>query len=614
MTKKHKFKENVEKKLVSLIIDNEYRTAQTNQEPELADFESYIDLFDAERTEKDYDWMSDIFIPEFPSHMLTQSSIDVSQYFATRDFVEVYIESEKPEDIAAAESTKELINRTLNRRNLYHYPKFVRGKNINHLVGHVDLHCWWEQEIDYEYDEDEFGLADEREVVVKDQFNYEVLDPRNVFTDTKYCYSMQERDWVIIRSERILEQLKKEAEQFGYFNLDLLEDGQSSETYKTETHKDTIDSDTGGKEHPADKTSPRFDILKRLGKHWIMPDGKPGVDENGEVKPKATFEELVITFAVAGGTKTLIGFHKTPYKDAYGNPYKTVIRGLCYIHPTRDAGVGDGKYASELQVAINDTFNVSNDRVMLATMPTLKGKKYVTEDTDTIYFQPGHLMDLENPSDVEEFQISDNISGAMQQIGLLTNKMQQADAIFPSTMGDLPQAASTTATAVAGAEQRSNQRSQYKSMTFEYTALMELYWMIQQMTFQFAKEKTGFKLMGDKVYDFNPTLNYTFKPLSQSIETDSSKQMKINSWTQLFGMIAPLGTPMIPAMNYIIGEIAKLKGDEYVNFAQVFITPGTPMGDQQPQQPGEGIGGGASNQFNISQSPTEIGAREVASF
>ena len=385
-----KFKKEVESVLAKIVVDGEYQTAKTNQSNDVSDFESYIDMFDAERTEKDYDWMSDIFIPEFPTHMLTQSAIDVSQYFQTRSFVEVYYEDTKPEGMASAESTKELINRTLNRRELYHYQKFVRAKTINHLIGHVDLHCWWEQKLETEYDINAFGdIIEETDVPVKDQFNYEVLDPRNVFTDSKYVYSMQQRDWVIIRCERSLNELKAEKDDFAYFNLDLLgKENEVKSDEKTETAMATIESDDGYKLLPDNKMGGKYDILRRYGKFWVVDDkdwnAKPGIDDKGNVLSKAYLAEVVMSFAVSKGKAVLIQFHHTPYLDAYGFSYKPVIRALCYIHPTRDAGVGDGKYSSELQNAINDTFNVGNDRTMLATLPTLKGKKYATEDSDTI--------------------------------------------------------------------------------------------------------------------------------------------------------------------------------------------------------------------------------------
>lgn len=272
---KRKFDEKIESQLSKIVIDSEYVIAKANQSGEISDFEHYIDLFDAERNEKEYDWMSDIFIPEFPSHMLTQSSIDVSQYFQTRDFVEVYIEDESPQTLASAEATKELVNRTLNRRDLHHYMKFVRAKNINHLGGHVDIHCWWEQDVEEVGVEDEFGdsaFDDDgnplvQQIVHKDQFNYEVLDPRSVFTDSAYQYSMQDREFVIIRFERTLEKLKRERLIHGYFNLRLLEeDHVSSDTEKTETHRETVEADAGtSKEHPENKMGKRFDIFKRFG-------------------------------------------------------------------------------------------------------------------------------------------------------------------------------------------------------------------------------------------------------------------------------------------------------------------------------------------------------------
>ena len=76
--------------------------------------------------------------------------------------------------------------------------------------------------------------------------------------------------------------------------------------------------------------------------------------------------------------------------------------------------MGDGKHVKELQLALDDTFNISNDRVMLATLPVLKVKRYEAEDNPEIYIEPGHKIPLENPKDdLEELQISDDITGAM---------------------------------------------------------------------------------------------------------------------------------------------------------------------------------------------------------
>jgi hypothetical protein len=591
----HKYNENEEKRIVN-IINDEWTIGKSNSSYDIDAFEESIELFDNENIESTGDWRSNISIPEFASQMLTQISNDVGQYFQTRDFIETYIQDSSDEALLAADASEELINRTLNRKDLYYFQKFVRAKSMNNIAGFCYAECGWEQEI-------------KNVEFKKDQFWFDILDPRNIQMDSSYCYSLQQKEWIIIRRERTLNQLKNEAKKENYFNLELLKE--LKPTANTEAQKDTIAKDTPEKNsYPSNKTNEKFDIYKRFGQYWIL-NGKPGIDENGEVKDKAELKELIITTARSGSSEVLIGFHETPYLDAKGNPYRPLIRGLCYIHPTKDIGVGDGHYAKPLQIGINDTFNVSNDRVLLATFPVFKGKKYVTDETDTIRIEPDHLIELNEPDDLQELKISDNIQGAMQQLGILISKMQQTTSIYPTTMGAIPDDSSTTATAIQGANTRSNQRSQYKSMTFEYTFLNELYWMIQQMTWQFAKPETGVELMGDKVFNFNPALDYFFKPLSQSIQSDEAKAAKIRSWTTILQTI--MSSPnenMAVIFNYIMMQIIMLMGDEYVNFADKFLTGPLQESSQGSPQAGQEMPTG--NQFQIPQGDIEQNVRANA--
>ena len=73
----------------------------------------------------------------------------------------------------------------------------------------------------------------------------------------------------------------------------------------------------------------------------------------------------------------------------------------------------------------------------------------------------------------------------------------------------------------------------------ENTFDIELYNFILQMTYQFAKPTTGLKLMGEKVYDFDITRGYWFKPLSQSIETEYSKGAKLQKLIQFLQVLQP---------------------------------------------------------------------------
>ena len=592
----HKYGEAIEEQIAKTVVDIEYQTAKVNYSGDMADFESYIDLFDAERSEKEYDWHSDIFIPEFPTQMLTQSSEDVAQYFRTRDFVETFVTEKSPEATAAADAAEDLLNTSLNRRELYHYQKYVRAKLINRLKGEVWAHCWWEQEV-------------RNGRILKDHFNYEVLDPRNVFiVDSTYVYSAQQKKAVTIRCERTYSDLLAEKKSHGYFNLDVVKELKSYG--QTETKKETRDHDDTPKNEPANKINEAFDKLIRYGLFWYK-DGAPGIDENGEVIEGAQLKECIVTFILSGSTKVLIGFRLQPYKDANGNPYKPVIRGLCYIHPTRDNGAGDGRYSQDLQIAVNDTFNLNNDRTFLATIPTIKAHRSLVEDTDELYFEPGHVMPFtQDPNEIQEFQINDNIQGGLAQLGILTEKMREATSTYPPQMGNTPQLASTTATAVANATAGSTRRTNYQSMTFENTFLAELYWMNIQMTWQFAKPETGHRLMGDRVFDFNPNYEYWFRPLSQSIETEYSKDNKIQRWTQILTVVMQSGHPeAAKAFNYIMAKIAKLDGDEYEQFAEMFLNPSMPM--QQGGSPANTGGPAVSNQNGLPMSIPEQTTRQA---
>lgn len=639
--------------LAKQIIDKEYEVYKTNKGTETNEFESFIDLLASERQEKQYSWMSDIRIPEFISHILTQSSIDVGQYFQTRDFVEVYLQDESDEAKECSEATKECINRTLNQRHLYHYQKFVRAKTLNNLVGRVYLKCWWEQKLEKRvvgYDKDfeildvdiygnkirteeqnskmseagmmveeqipeirEFELPVEEEVPVIDRFNYDVWDERNVFTDNTYVYSLQDKNSVIFRSEMTLQQLKDVQQMNGY---DLKELEEAIPNDESETSRETYNKDKNEQ-----KTYKSFDVLERYGKFWTLVEKdekgdlkrgteKPGIDDDGEPLKNAEFVETVITIARDGSKNYLIGYKLQPYIDASGHPFRPIIRGLCYIHPAYDSGMGDGKQTRELQIAIDDTFNISQDRTMLAALPTFKGKKYALDNNTDIYWEPMHFIGLEDVNDLQEFKISSDTTGALNQIAFLQAKMQQVDAVQPPSMGQTQTLASTTATSSSLASQGQSTRNNYKSLTFENTALQELYWMILQMTYRYASQDTALKLMGEKVFNFDPAKDFYYKPLSQSIETEQSKINKRKEWTSILGYVAQIGHPdTVKMVNYIFGEITKLMGDEYSNFKNKFLNEAVPtQSGGNEVQPGAS---GAMPMSNQSGMPMQMAEQNI---
>lgn len=642
--KKREFSADAENAMIAQVVDAEYTTGKMNIADLTNDYESYLDMIDAERTEKEYDWMSDVTLGEFSSQVRTQSAIDVAQTFSTRDFSEVYLEESTDKAILNAAAIKELINRTLNQRHLHHYQKFVRGKIINQLIGHVYGRCWWEQKFERRVVGQRPILADQTgidplgnpvtqqvetgefedvfgDVAVVDRFNHDVLDPRNVFVSEEYVYSVQDKRWIILRFEKTLEELKEEAEIMGYFNLDRLE--QETDNSETETSMESYNKTPNMKKENKGG-SKTFDILERYGKVWAIvvekdPDTdapteiKPGIGHDGKPLDKAEFIEAVCSFAIGDSEKELIRFQVQPYEDSQGNKFRPIYRALCYIHPSDDAGAGDGKHSRELQVAIDDTFCLGLDRTRLATLPVLKGRASALSDNSTIRFEPMHVMELDDPNDVQEMVIRDDITGVLQQIAMLTDRMETSNALPKSAQGQLPAKSSQKATAIAVAENRTSTRTNYKSKTYEHTGQTELYWMIIQMTARFAQPETGIKLMGEKVFNFDPSKDYYYKAVTSAIESEQNKSTKLNQWMQALQVVAQTQHKNSAALfDTIMGKIFELMGDEFANVAGKYLDGNTPIqaGGQQAAQ--ANTGGGPSNQNGVQQSGQEVATRQAA--
>jgi hypothetical protein len=626
--------ENIEKTVASLVYD-EYTDEETIQFDDDEKFEEIIDMLECKRNEKDYDWMSDAFIPEFSSLHLTEASQWANQYFQGRDFVEVYLDGESDESFLKSKAAKRFINSMLNVRKLYHYQKYMRARTINSMRGYVIAVCGWKQNIKNNYSiqrvDEPIGIDEQGNPVkntiyktvndtepLQDHFTYEVPDPRNVRFDRKYCYSINDKEWVSIRSEVTYDQLKGAEKENGYFNLDKVKKMMSDE--QTEADKAVQDEhDT-----PRDKTVRTIDVIERWGRIWALVTEKdqddypvktkPGYDEQGEQLKEAELIESIVTIAYSGSQQVLIRFQPTPFRTSKNVPYRPIVRGLCYIHPTKDVGLSDGVYAMELQNLANDMINMGIDRAKLATFPTFKMRRHAFDDNDSVYFEPEHPILVDEMTDIEEFKISDNIEGALALVGFSTQKMQQVQSIYPTTMGELPGKASTTATAVTGANSNTNARANYKALTFEYTFLQEFYWVMLQMAYQFMHPKTIQHILGELAPFFDPDCDYNYQPVSSNIETEFNKDRKIQRYNDLLSKLGSIPNPaIIPIIAKIVGRQMELLGDEFQTIApmitQLGKTPNTPEGGSANVDQSGNAQMPTSNQSGMAQSPEEMMTR-----
>lgn len=634
------------------LVFQEYQTSKSNQDGDNADFEAVLDLLENKRNEKDYEWMSDVSIPEYASILLTETSQFVNQYFQSRDFVDAHLEGDRQIDRVRCRGAKKLINKTLNNPDVHHFPKQVQAWNLKSTASVVYALCSWEQEtrkvqvgvnnIPYEMDVDVYGnqMVNPQvqvpavgyrqepaydELVLKDHFNYEIIDPRNVFTDNKYVYSVQDKDFIIFRSETTYPELVEKQKSHGYINLDQVKELVEGGTpHETDTSKESYNKDEQ-KERPKNPQIVYLDKLKRFGKFWCIVKNKdklgrptevePGYDDLGKLKEGAELVECIITEVYKGTTKVCVRFQPLPFYRSNGRPFRPVIRGLCYIHPTKDVGMSDGKYARELQVALNDTINLSNDRVKLATLPTMVVNKYMAEDNDQIFIEPEHTIPLEDISQFKELQIRDNIGGAIQQANLFVGKMQQVTSVYPTTMGQTGDA-STTATAIAGADMRANMRANYKSLTFEYTFLTDLYKMILWMAAQFMHQKTVMEIFNpEEIAAFDPEQDYVFQPVSSNIEQEYSKRQKLQLLDQVLGRIVQVPNPKTPRLvNLVMIKILELLGSEVADVKDALLDEGPQgqagaMGQKDFAQTGGLTAGAASNQYGMPMQGMETQAR-----
>jgi hypothetical protein len=569
--------------------------------------------------------------------MLTQSAIEAGLYFKTHDFVEVYVGNDDEMSIRSAKVNKDLINNTLNRRDLWFYQKYMRAVNMKNICGVTYFRCWWEQETTEEkvgteqvperVGSDPEGNSVERmveqdvmqEVVLKDHFNFDVIDPRDVFTDPSYTYSLQEKKWIILRFNATIDELETNADTMEYFNLDKLKEVRTPPKAGAKGDKTTHHGLDNKIDAP---TTPlkNWTILQRLGKHWVIVkerdeagnviDAKCGVDTNGKKKKGAELHEMVITFAVNDYNRVLIGYNPSRCIDARGNPYRPITRALCYIHPAKDDGMGDGKCLKELQVGINDTLNMENDRTKLHTIPIMQGNQHDITDNESLEWKPGAFWQTESGNVLQEVQVGGDVNGALNQIVMYKNAMQQASGISAETQSKLA-APTTTATATANQAQRSDTRSNYRTLTMENTGLSDLYWFITQMAAQYMKEQTAYEVLGEDIQFFNPYIDFTYKPLSASLNDDASRQAKVQNWISILGYIAN-DPERRAAVDYILGEVASLMGKEYEGFHNKFFADTQappPMesmgGGEQGQQPQGGGGMPPTNQSGVEQTMQE---------
>lgn len=585
--------ENIQNAVLSHISD-EIAVAERNNNKVNEDFEAYYNMIHAVREAKPNDWESDIYMPEFSSRLLTQIGNFVAQYFGSTDYIENDIDSDDPKDIAEAKASKKLLNILLKDKEAHYYHKIVRlimyvftcgygiikGEYRQRLTQELSH---YEQKSEYMFDEATgMPIAEDgtpyvdptiqrpafqtlsnpvyRDKVVEDKPTFDVYPTQNVYMSPEYCYSLNDKEYIIFESERNLDQLKADAPEMGYFNLDLLE----KENPEGQRGEKTYNRDGELEEQPK-PTLKNFTILERWGKYpVIVKDGiyLPGIDEQGNFLEGAENEECIIHYAKNRENdkiRHIIGFRRSRHTK------RPMARFLCYVDMVNDNGFGDGEVNQELQKAVNDNYNLMNYRTQLAITPSFKAKKF-SGIPEKIQISPKNVNFVENMDDLQELKIEDNIQGGVMHHNLLTSRMDYSMATAPQTMGMSPDRAET-ATVGSIINQRANVRIGMKSMNLEFIGFTDFYDMLLTMVNDFMLPETLEELIGEDAYAYNPKRKDKFKPVSQALESEESKQFKLKTWQGILGMVAPIQNPKTPmVVNYVIGQMLETLGGSFSHF------------------------------------------------
>jgi len=643
-------------------LKDDVTVAKQNMDEVNKDFMDYYDMVHCIRKSAGgNDWESKVKLPEYTSRLLTQVGNFVAKYFGSRDYAETDEDTEDATVIGQTKSAKDLLNSLLNDPKAYYFQKIVRMLMFAWPSGWAIIKGAYKQQIERyvaatktrtETVTDDFGnalsadggifedpytqepMTNEIEEpiydikIIEDKPTFDIYPNQNVYFSPEYTYSIQDKEYVIFENDSMtLAELRDVADQNEYFNLHLLEESKKEEPHASGDKTWNKDGKFKDIENPP---SPKFRILERWTKYPIIineadergypVDYEIGIDKDGTLKDNAVLYECIITTAMetraAESQQTLlIGFRPSKHSK------RPMTRFLCYIDALNDSGFGDGELVSDLAAAIDDNFNLGNYKTKLSTTPWFKGKRFAGIP-DKVKVGPEEVTMLENMDDLQEMQMNDNIQGTMVQNSMLGSRMDYALNTSPQTMGQGPERAET-ATQAGIISQRAEVRIGFKNTVLEFVGFTEFYDMLLTLCNDFMLPRTLEKYIGEGAFTYNPNRVNRFRPVSQSLETEESKNFKMRMIDQIMGRIVNFPNPKTPmVVNYLMGMWLDAAGKNFKHFKEFMFSEDPEInllyqlatGGQAAglQQQADLAGGGPSNQAGIQQGTAEQGARAAA--
>ncbi len=483
-----------------------YEKSKLWRESYESNWEDYYDLYRGKTPSKPKKWMHNIHVPLTLSKVNAMLANLIGILFSVNPFFDV--RPREGADVNDARRYKQILIYRMEQSRAFW--KLCKAIKQCLMYGTTWLKVFCDNKVDivnrwapkYEPIISFFGADigkkrvgnESKEKVLVNRFpNFVVPDLWSIYPEP---YIEHEQDgWIIHKTQRSIDYLIKMEKAGVYANVkDCFALGASD--YQMEEKKGRNDSSGQGQSDQGidtDGASENKKLSKVLDVYewWGMAD----IDGDG------VMNRAVITTA---NNQVLLRAQENPYWHNK-NPF---VRGTYIDVPDELMGIGLAEVCQALNYEINDVRNQRMDNVMFVLNKMFKYKKN-SVDPKRIVSQPGGAIPYdENPSDIEEFSMTDVTGSAWREVLDLERWLQEATAVTKFTMGMTGSSGAEmnqTATGMKILQQMSGNQFVFTAKQLEDQLINNLLKMFYQIEYQYFDIELFKRILGADIGpDFIP--------------------------------------------------------------------------------------------------------------
>ena len=240
---------------------------------------------------------------------------------------------------------------------------------------------------------------------------------------------------------------------------------------------------------------------------------------------------------------------------------------------------------ADLQEEENAIHNQRSDNVNMILNKMWKVRKGADIDESELVSRPHGIVYVDNPEDVQPFEMGDVAASSFQQQNIVAQNMENALGATPVMRGAEGRG-DKTATEVQRQTNASGIRFNVKIQLFNNTGIKRMVSMMDANNQQFIDHQRTIKIGNEEAIrwrDVSPGEligNFDYRPASQGIDPAANKQVRREQLSQMMSFLMEAGIPFVD-YHKLIKEW--LESFDITN-AQKFITPRDQYLQQQKAQ------------------------------